>query len=145
MNITYLPGVKADINQILSIEVDAFPNNDNGHEFFLQYIKANSLYIAKDKLKIVGYIAFDEKSDKFISIDSVAVHHAYRRKGIGTQLVKFVVELCSDIKTHVRETNLEAQLFFKSLGFMVFDVIRGAYDTTTEDCYVFTLYAGVSI
>ena len=36
----------------------------------------------------------------------------------------------------VRETNLAAQLFFRSLGFRAVNVLRNYYDDTPEDAYV---------
>ncbi|MEM6473569.1 MAG: ribosomal-protein-alanine N-acetyltransferase RimI, partial [Planctomycetota bacterium] len=40
------------------------------------------------------------------------------------------------IMLEVRETNLEAQLFFKSLGFRAISVLRDFYDDTVEDAYL---------
>jgi ribosomal-protein-alanine N-acetyltransferase len=36
----------------------------------------------------------------------------------------------------VRETNLSAQLFFRSLGFRAVSVLRDFYEDTTEDAYL---------
>ena len=36
----------------------------------------------------------------------------------------------------VRETNLAAQLFFRSLSFRAVNVLHDFYDDTTEDAYV---------
>ncbi len=145
MVISYLPAEKIHIPQMLSISVEALPDSEDceGTDFFLTYIRKNTAYVAVDGKKVVGYILFSDDKDKFIYLDSVAIHHAYRRKGIGTQLVRFVTNLCSDVKTFVRENNLTAQLFFKSCDFMVFETLHEMYESTSEDCYVFTLYAGV--
>ena len=40
------------------------------------------------------------------------------------------------IMLEVRETNLEAQLFFKSIGFKAISVLRDFYDDTDEDAYL---------
>lgn len=145
MTITYLPALKTHIPQMFSISCEALPDSEDceGHDFFLPYIRRNSAFVAVDDKKVVAYILYDSDTDKFIYIDSIAVHHAYRRRGIGTQLVKFIMNFCADVKTFVREANLPAQLFFKSCGFMVFETLHDIYEGTSEDCYVFTLYAGV--
>jgi len=36
----------------------------------------------------------------------------------------------------VRETNLDAQLFFRRMGFRAVSVLRDFYDDTVEDAYV---------
>jgi ribosomal-protein-alanine N-acetyltransferase len=36
----------------------------------------------------------------------------------------------------VRETNLPAQLFFRSLGFRAISVLKDFYQDTTEDAYL---------
>jgi ribosomal-protein-alanine N-acetyltransferase len=41
-----------------------------------------------------------------------------------------------EIVLEVSETNLSAQLFFKSMGFMALGVLRDRYDDTTEDAYL---------
>jgi ribosomal-protein-alanine N-acetyltransferase len=43
------------------------------------------------------------------------------------------------ILLEVRETNLEAQLFFKQLGFRAISVLRDYYEDTTEDAYLMQL------
>ncbi|MEM9368527.1 MAG: ribosomal-protein-alanine N-acetyltransferase RimI, partial [Planctomycetota bacterium] len=40
------------------------------------------------------------------------------------------------IMLEVRETNLEAQLFFKQLGFKAISVLRDFYDDAAEDAYL---------
>ena len=42
----------------------------------------------------------------------------------------------SEIMIEVRETNLEAQFFFRNQGFRTVCVLRSHYDDTYEDAYV---------
>jgi ribosomal-protein-alanine N-acetyltransferase len=42
------------------------------------------------------------------------------------------------LSLEVRESNLAAQLFFKQAGFRATNVLRGFYDDTDEDAYLFT-------
>jgi ribosomal-protein-alanine N-acetyltransferase len=60
---------------------------------------------------------------------------------IGTAMVeKLIGKLSGDrrnrIVLEVRETNLDAQLFFKNLGFRAISVLRDFYTDTTEDAYL---------
>lgn len=42
------------------------------------------------------------------------------------------------INLETRETNLDAQLFWRAQGFKVVSVLRDFYDDTTEDAYLFS-------
>jgi ribosomal-protein-alanine N-acetyltransferase len=69
-----------------------------------------------------------------------AVHHEFRRQGVGRQMVaKLVGKLSSHRRTRialsVRETNLSAQLFYRIQGFRALEVIREFYQDTGEDAY----------
>jgi ribosomal-protein-alanine N-acetyltransferase len=43
------------------------------------------------------------------------------------------------IVLEVRETNLDAQIFFRSQGFRAVNVLRDFYEDTTEDAYLMQL------
>ena len=63
-----------------------------------------------------------------------------RLRSVGRQMVeklvgKLSVQRRNRISLEVRETNLAAQLFFRSLGFVATGVLRDHYDDTTEDAY----------
>jgi len=49
---------------------------------------------------------------------------------------KLTPERRSRIVLEVRETNLPAQLFFRSLGFRAISVLKDFYQDTTEDAYL---------
>lgn len=54
-----------------------------------------------------------------------------------TKLVsKLSPERRTRIMLEVRETNLDAQLFFKDLDFRAVSVLRDFYEDTTEDAYL---------
>jgi ribosomal-protein-alanine N-acetyltransferase len=62
-------------------------------------------------------------------------------QGIGRQMAeKLMGKLSSQHRTaitlEVRETNLPAQLFFRSLGFRATNVLRSYYEDSPEDAYV---------
>jgi ribosomal-protein-alanine N-acetyltransferase len=70
-----------------------------------------------------------------------AVLRSHRRLGIGTQMMeKLIGKLTPDrrgrIQLEVRETNLAAQLFFRSLGFRATTVLKDFYQDSTEDAYL---------
>ena len=53
---------------------------------------------------------------------------------------KLIGKLSADrrnrILLEVRETNLDAQLFFREVGFRAISVLRDFYEDTTEDAYL---------
>jgi ribosomal-protein-alanine N-acetyltransferase len=74
-----------------------------------------------------------------------AVSASLRHRSIGTQMIeKLVGKLSSQRRTEitleVRETNLDAQIFFRQGGFRATDVLRDFYDDSTEDAYVMQYY-----
>jgi len=70
-----------------------------------------------------------------------AVLRSHRRLGVGTQMMhklygKLTADRRSRIELEVRETNLPAQLFFRSLGYRAVTVLKDFYQDTTEDAYL---------
>jgi len=69
------------------------------------------------------------------------VHPAFRHLGVGNQIVaKLISKLSSHRRTRitleVRETNLTAQLFFRSQEFRGVCVLRDYYDDSGEDAFL---------
>jgi len=84
-----------------------------------------------------------------LHVENFAVHPDYRRCGIGTAMVEKLKSKLSPIKRtslalDVRESNLDAQLFFRHHGFKAVKVIREAYEDTDEDAYRFAYKIGTS-
>jgi ribosomal-protein-alanine N-acetyltransferase len=69
-----------------------------------------------------------------------AVGPHVRRQGVGAQMVRRLIDKLSqqrrkEIVLDVRESNLGAQLFFKTQAFRAVSVLRNYYEDTTEDAY----------
>jgi len=76
-----------------------------------------------------------------LHILNFAVHPSCRRLGVGAQMTaKLVSKLSSHRRTRitleVRETNLPAQLFFRSQTFRAVRVLRGFYEDSGEDAFL---------
>ena len=81
-----------------------------------------------------------ELHQSMLRILNFSVSPNIRRQGIGTQMVQRLVDKLSqqrrrEIVLEVRETNLNAQLFFANSGFRALSVLRNHYDDTMEDAY----------
>src|SRR5262252_1921613 len=96
--------------------------------------------VAEQGEQVVGFMIYELHKAK-LHILNFAVHPAYRRSGIGAQMIaKLITKLSSHRRTRitleVRETNLGAQLFFRTQGFRAVRVLRGYYEDSGEDAFL---------
>lgn len=123
---------KSDLGAILSIEKEAFPKSPYKLVTFMYYAEVYPdnflVYLCDDPGKglqtIVGYIIFYPHGH----IVSIAVHPAYRRRGIGTELAEAVLKRTKGTAcVEVRASNEVAQKFYEYLGFSLQTVIPQYY------------------
>lgn len=131
------------MSSILDIEAKSFeyPWNFSTLEECI-VCRKNVAMVATVENKVVGYIVY-ELHTASVHLLNLAVAEKNRRQGIATTLVetlrkKLHPDRRSKIVLGVRESNLEAQLFFRSLGFRAVQIVRDYYDDTTDDCYRMT-------
>jgi [ribosomal protein S18]-alanine N-acetyltransferase len=80
--------------------------------------------------RIVGFL-IGKRHPEATEIMSMAIHPDYRRRGVGRALV---VDINATVKPRprcfalVREANLEAQLFFRELGFLAISIAPQHFD-----------------
>src|SRR5205809_7343785 len=96
--------------------------------------------VAEQGERVVGFMIYELHKAK-LHILNFAVHPSYRRGAIGMQMVtKLVSKLSSHRRTRitleVRETNLAAQLFFRSQDFRAVRVLRAYYEDSGEDAFL---------
>jgi len=90
--------------------------------------------------RVVGYMIYELHKHR-LHILNIAVSNEFQRHGIGTAMIqkllgKLSQERRNRIILEVRETNLEAQLFFKSMQFKAVSVLKDFYEDATEDAYL---------
>ena len=97
---------------------------------------------------IAGFLVYELAKGE-LGIVNMAVHAACERQGVGTELIGRLFTLLSPQKgrrkkivAEVRETNVEAQLFFKALGFKAVAVIDSPYIENDEDGIAFEYRLG---
>ena len=131
---------RKDINEVLKIENKCFEFAWNEEDFMSCMRLRNCIgMVAESQGRIVGYMLYVLEKGK-IHLLNVAMLPEFRRKGIGKQLVaKIIAKLGSQRRTRivleVRETNLPAQIFFRSLGFLATGIMRDFHEATDEDAY----------
>ena len=124
-----------DLKEILRIEKNSFPKTHYDKHIFIYYAEMYPdnflVYLEESSDKILGYIIFHHDGH----IVSIAVDPMYRRRGIGTSLIREVLKVSyGNAIVEVRESNKIAQMFYKKLGFFQSGNILGYYDN--EDAIV---------
>jgi ribosomal-protein-alanine N-acetyltransferase len=129
-----------DLPGILQVERQCFADPWDEQEFRRQLRQANCFgTVAVVRSAVVGYMIHEILAGEVVVL-SVAVALEHQRCGIAGDLVRkqFVTlepKYRNRIVANVRESNLEAQLFFKSLRFRAVRVLSNFYDEMGEDAY----------
>ena len=133
--------IRRDMPEVLQAEQSSFEFAWTEEDFLRCLRQRNCIgMVAECGEKVVGFMIYELHKAK-LHILNFAVHPAYRRRGVGSQMVaKLVSKLSSHRRTRitleVRETNLPAQLFFRSQGFRATRVLRGFYEDSGEDAFL---------
>ena len=138
--------------EVLAIEQEAFEFPWSDDDFTRCLRQRNCIgMVAEVADSVVAFMIYELHRSRLHMIN-FAVARSHRRLGIGTQLLeklcgKLTPERRSRVALEVRETNLPAQLFFRSLGFRAISVLKDFYQDTTEDAYLmeYCLEAGEAV
>ena len=133
--------IRRDMPEVLRIE-------QTSHDYpwceedFLRCLRQRNCIgmVAEQGEKVVGFMIYELHKTKLHFLN-FAVHPECRRMGIGGQMAE---KLASKVSSHrrtrimiaVRETNLDAQLFFRNTGFRATGVSREFYADSGEDAYM---------
>ena len=129
---------RSDLDAIMTIEKASF-SSPWSERFFLQELNvpcARSL-LAMMGEKPIGYIIYWLLPGE-VDIHNLAVHPAFRRRGVGRSLLQAVVSEAKHrgstrVMLEVRKSNDVAQRLYQSLGFVERGVRAGYYSDTGED------------
>ncbi len=133
--------IRRDMLEILEIEKHAFEFPWCEEDFIRCLRQRNCIgMVAERDEQIVGFMIYELHKTR-LHILNFAVHPDYRRRSVGKQMVdKLIGKLSHQRRTRilleVRETNLDAQLFFRNCGFRAISVLRDFYEDTIEDAYL---------
>lgn len=132
--------IRRDMDEVLAIERSSFEFPWTEEEFLCCLRQRNCIgTVAELDHEIVGFMIY-ELHQSMLRILNFAVAPGMRRHGVGQQMVQRLIDKLSqqrrrEIVLEVRETNLEAQLFFQDCDFRAVHVLRNHYDDTLEDAY----------
>lgn len=131
-----------DMDGVLRIErrsftVDVYPRS----KFISLYQRGRDMFlVVREEQEIVGYIAaFMDDSNGYI--DSMAVDPDYRRRGLGTALVKiikqrFITKGAVALTLHVRTTNDSVIDFYQKLEFIIEATVSNYYSDGAPAFYM---------
>lgn len=132
--------IRRDMPMVLAIEEASF-EFPWSYEEFIRCLRHSIGMVAEMDDEVVGYAIYEIHRNR-LHLLKIAVNPNLRRCGIGSMLMDNLAgKLYSNLPPHrimlkVRETNLDAQLFFKKLGYRAISVLRDFYEDTTEDAYL---------
>lgn len=132
--------IRRDMPEVLQIERGCFEYPWTDEDFMVCLRERNCIgMVCEHSHSILGFMVY-ELHKSALRILNFAVHEDSQRCSIGRQMINRLIDKLSQqrrttINTEVRERNVDAQLFFKSMGFKSISIIRGYYEDTDEDCY----------
>ena len=133
--------IRRDMPEVLQTETESFEYSWTEEDFLRCLRQRNCIgMVAEASERVVGFMVYELHKHR-LHVLNFAVADRHRRRGIGTQMAKkLITKLSHDrrsrIMLEIRETNLAAQLFFRSLGFRATSVLRKFYEDTPEDAYL---------
>lgn len=133
--------IRRDMAEVLKIELESFEFPWTEEDFLSCLRQRNCIgMVAECDQRIVGFMIYELHKSK-LHILNFGVDADARRMQVGTQMVQKLIDKLSqqrrnEIILEVRETNLDAQLFFKQHNFRAVSILRNHYDDTTEDAYI---------
>ena len=133
--------IRRDMSEVLQTEEESFEYAWTEEDFLRCLRQRNCIgMVAEQGEKVVGFMIYELHKAK-LHILNFAVSPVFRRVGVGGQMVsKLISKLSSHRRTRitleVRETNLPAQLFFRSQGFRAIKVLRSFYEDSGEDAFL---------
>ena len=133
--------IRRDMPEVLAIEAASFEFPWLEDDFIRCLRQRNCIgMVAEHDDQVVGFMIYELNKNR-IQVLNFATAPEMRRRGVGMQMVrKLIGKLSAQRRTRilleVRETNLEAQLFFRDTGFRAISVLRDYYEDTPEDAYL---------
>ena len=126
-----------EIETISKIDSCSFYNHYRKEhvERVLRDKKAFALVVLENQ-QLVGFVLYYVDKNHYI-ICRMAVHPDYRKKGYGKMLLNVLCSKLSPLKKHVdivlKESNVGAQQFFKSLNFNAIKIHKNYFTTYHDD------------
>ena len=133
--------IRRDLPEVLEIENACFEYAWTEEDFLCCLRQRNWIgMVAEHNHAIVGFMIYELHKTK-VCITNFAVHPVYQRQGVGAGMIdrlkcKISQQRRDEIVVTVRDSNLDAQKFFRSQGLLWIETLRENYDEINDDAYV---------
>jgi len=133
--------IRRDMAEVLQIERESFEYPWIDEDFIRCLRQRNCIgMVAEHEGRVVGFMIYELHRTR-IHVLNFAVAGLCHRLGVGSQMVaKLIAKLSaqrrSRIVLEVRETNVDAQVFFRENGFRAISILHRYYEDTPEDAYL---------
>ncbi len=132
-----------DFQWVIDIERTVF--NEHDPYYYMQFYETCSegFLVAEINSIVVGYIVGFRVSEETVRIFSFAVRSEYQNRGIGSALLKEVIDIFRqsgvvEILLEVRQSNIKAIRFYKKHGFRQIGIAEKYYNNG-ESAYLMRL------
>ena len=136
--------IRRDMQEVLDIESKSFAFPWTAEDFLLCLKERNVIgMVAESGDEIVGFMIYELLKSQ-LHVLNFAVCPTARRRHVGSQMVAKLISKLSkvhrqQIVLEVRETNLNAQKFFRNQCLKATGILRNHYEDSDEDAYVMRL------
>ncbi|MCR4397901.1 MAG: ribosomal protein S18-alanine N-acetyltransferase [Firmicutes bacterium] len=132
----------ADLDEVHQVEQQSFPTPWSRKAFWCeltQNIYAHYVVARIDNV-LVGYAGMWVILDE-AHVTNIAVHPAYRRRGIGRRILTELMERAKSrgatrMTLEVRKSNEGAQRLYREMGFVARGIRKGYYADLNEDAII---------
>ena len=139
--------IRRDIPEVLAIEADLFENHWDEEDFLRVLRERNCIGVVEEcDDRVVAFIVYELHTTR-LQILNFAVQRELHRRGMGRVMIEGMIRKLAPqrrarLVLKIRETNLDAQMFFRAMVFRAMSVLKGFYDDSDEDAYVFQFRLG---
>ena len=132
-----------DLDGVIEVESESFTNPWT-REMYVSELRNRSvchiLVVRSDERPGVGFCAFWLIADE-IHINNLAIHPGFRKRGLGTALVRTVLSEAGTLGARratleVRASNVSARQLYERHGFRLTATRRGYYTNPIEDALI---------
>ncbi|MGC9072361.1 MAG: ribosomal protein S18-alanine N-acetyltransferase [Acidilobus sp.] len=124
-----------DLERILKVEEESFPPGQRyrpGVIFYLLSLEGSVALVAEESGEVLGYAVGLIEWGHVGHVISIAVRPAFRRRGIGTALMRALEERlrgmgADRLRLEVRASNHEARRLYERLGYKVVRALPDYY------------------
>lgn len=129
--------IRKDLPAILAIEEACFDEAWPEDEFVNRLRCRNVIgQVVEFDDTVCGFVIY-ELHKSYLKIVNIAVDPMMQGRGLGAEMIDKLTSKLNDkrssVQVLVRERNLDAQLFFRAMGFLATSIDRKPFDDSDED------------